>query len=169
MLSLYINYNCKDIHTNKETTKKSISKPMVKSNHPQNVNILNTYNWLKKIEVKNISLDNIEKITHIDFESWRCGRIVDKEVEKLKKDLHHLIYLKDLKSLNLANTDTIDDKDIIHLKHLNKLEKLDLRQTGITDKGLEEISKIKNLVSLDLSETSITGVGLSYLIESLHN
>jgi len=108
--------------------------------------------------------------------------------------MHHLLPLKNLKWLNLFESDVGDeslkllknfpdlesipmghtrvtDAGLAHLVGLKKLDYLGLRGNAVTDAGLIHVAKITSLTSLTLQETKITDAGIGRLtaLEKLSN
>jgi hypothetical protein len=98
----------------------------------------------------------------------------------------HLLPLKNLKWLNLWDSDISDeslksfknfpklesvpmgrtrvtDAGLAHIAELTQLEYVGLRGNDITDAGLVHLKKLSNLTSLTLQETKVTDAGLEHL------
>ena len=76
--------------------------------------------------------------------------------------LEHLEGLKELRTLNLANT-KVTDGGLEHLKGLSQLVTLNLGCTNVTDEGLAKLKGLNRLENLNLLITKVSDAGLAHL------
>lgn len=83
-------------------------------------------------------------------------------------DIRHLVFLGDLRSIDLQASD-ISDAGLSHLSRLKNLRTVNVSSNRITDAGVADLRKLPNLNRLHIGGKQITSEGIAVLKRAMPN